>query len=225
MKNLNFPSTSPSARVSRFLPVLLVVGLATTLPALAQPDTGAGIKNNPPNVNIGGRGGNRGGNRPDRAAMQTRVLQRQLTSAGVTDATVQEAITTYVANRQAARKPLTDAAAALAQTLADANATPAQTASALATYKAALAAEKVRIVAAEAELDGQVDFSKNPKLEAALLMAGVIGDGQSYLDAPGNGRGNRGGGFGGFGGGGGFNGAGGGGRGGNRGGDAAPVAN
>lgn len=235
-----------SQRALRVMPALLTVGLLVAAPAFAQPETGGpAIKDNPPNAAVGG---GRGGNRPDRAAMQAQMLKRQLERAGITDAGVQEAVTTYVANRQAARKPFTDAAAALAQTVGNTNATPEQTATALANYKTALAAEKTRVATAESDLDGVINYSKDPKLEAALTMMGVIGDGQSYLDNGGRGGfgganrggfggangggfgGANGGGFGGGANGGGANGANanggrGRGRGGNRGGNNAPAAN
>ena len=196
MKNL----TALSARAPRLLPLLAIGLLTTALPTFAQPDAGApGMNDNPPNVDMGGRGGGRGGNRgpggpdggnrPDMAAMQAQRIEGALKGAGFTDAGTIEAITTYIANRQAARKPLYDAANALSAALSDEKTTEAQMATLWSDFNAALATEKTRTANAEAELDGQTGYSKDPKLAAALTLLGVTGDAMNYLDSGQNGRG------------------------------------
>ena len=203
MKNL-------TSRATRLFPILLAAGvLATLTPAFAQPGAGPGMNDNPPNANAGGRGGRgqngQNGNRAEmQAQMQTQMITRSLQRAGVTDAATIEAVTTYATNRTAARKPLYDAANALTQALADENSTDAQVTTLLDAFNAALDAEKTRTTAAEAELDKQIGYSKNPKLAAALTLLGMTGDASGYLN----------GGMGGRGGMGGFNGGGRGGRGG-----------
>lgn len=174
------------------------------------------MNDNPPNVDAGGRGGrggnrgqngqngqngNRGqngqngqnGNRGDRAQMQTQMITRSLQSAGITDEGTIEAVTTYVANRQAARKPLYDAANALSTALTDEKTTDAQMSQLWDTFQSALDAEKMRTEAAEAELDKQIGYTKNPKLEASLTLLGVTGDASGYLNADQGGRGGMGG--------------------------------
>ena len=214
------------ARTSRLLPALLAAGLLTALPALAQPGMD-GPDGRPPAMD-GGPGRNRGGNRPDRAAMQAQMMARQLQNAGFTDEALQTAVATYVTHRQAARKPLYDAANALSQALTDEATTDEQMTKLWNDFNAALDAEKARTTKAEAELDTQISFSKNPKLAAALTLLGVTGDAMNYLGGGrgGPGGGGPGGGRGGMGGmdggpGGGPDGMGGGGRGGmgGRGGD------
>ena len=189
-----------SERALRLIPALLTVGLlATATPTFAQPAGGPGTNDNPPDAN-GGPGGGRGGNRPDMAAMQAQRITQSLKSAGYTDAGLIEAVTTYMTNRQAARKPLYDAANALSQALSDENTTAAQMDTLWSAFSAALDAEKTRTAGAEADLDKQIGYSKDSKLEAALTLLGVTGDASGYLNSGQGGRGGRGGGQGGMGG-------------------------
>ena len=174
---------SSARRPRRLLPALLAVGLLTAAtPTFAQPGNG------------GNGGNNRGGNRPDRAAMQAQMLQRQLERAGYTDATIVEAVTTYMTNREAARQSLRSAANALSEALADENSTDAEITQLTDDLDVALATEKARTLSAEADLDKQINFSKEPKLKAVLMLSGVIGEGPAYLGPQGGGRGGRGGG-------------------------------
>ena len=191
-----------SERALRLIPTLLTVGLlATATPTFAQPGGGPGMNDNPPNANMGGGpGGGRGGNRGDMAAMQAQRITQSLKSAGYTDAGLIEAVTTYMTNRQAARKPLYDAANALSQALTDENTTPAQMDTLWSAFNAALDAEKTRTATAESELDKQIGYSKDSKLAAALTLLGVTGDASGYLNSGQGGRGGRGGGQGGPGG-------------------------
>ena len=191
-----------SERALRLIPALLTAGLlATATPTFAQPAGGPGMNDNPPNANMGGGpGGGRGGNRGDMAAMQAQRITQSLKSAGYTDAGLIEAVTTYMTNRQAARKPLYDAANALSQALTDENTTPAQMDTLWSAFNAALDAEKTRTATAESELDKQIGYSKDSKLAAALTLLGVTGDASGYLNSGQGGRGGRGGGQGGPGG-------------------------
>ena len=175
---------SPARRTLRLFPALLAVGLLTAAtPTFAQPGNGGNGGNN--------RGGN---NRPDRAAMQAQMLQRQLERAGYTDATIVEAVKTYMTDREAARQLLRSAANALSDALADENSTDAEITRLTDDLDAALATEKTRTLGAEADLDKQINFSKVPKLKAVLMLSGVIGEGAAYLGPQGGGRGGRGGG-------------------------------
>ena len=180
-----------SERALRLIPTLLTVGLlATATPTFAQPAGGPGMNDNPPNANMGG---GRGGNRGDMAAMQAQRITQSLKSAGYTDAGLIEAVTTYMTNRQAARKPLYDAANALSQALTDENTTPAQMDTLWSAFNAALDAEKTRTATAESELDKQIGYTKDSKLAAALTLLGVTGDASGYLNSGQGGRGGRGG--------------------------------
>ena len=185
-------------RASRPLSALLVAGLLLCVPALAQPGMGGpggGPGMGGPGMND--QGGGRG-NRGDRSAMQAQMIARSLQSAGYTDQALITAVTTYVTDRQTARKPLFDAANELSQALTDENTTDAQMDKLWSDFQAALAAEKTRTASAEAELDKQIGYSKDSALSAALTLLGVTGDATGYLNA---GQGGRGGGMGGPGGG------------------------
>ena len=204
---------SLARRAPRPLSALLVAGLLLCVPALAQPGGGPGMGG--PGMGgpgMGGpgmndQGGGRGGRGGDRSAMQAQMITRSLQSAGFTDQALITAVTTYVTDRQTARKPLFDAANALSAALTDENTTDAQMDALWSDFQAALATEKTRTATAESELDKRIGISKDSALAAALTLLGVTGDANGYLNA---GQGGRGGGRGGQGGPGGPDGMGGG---------------
>ncbi len=51
----------------------------------------------------------------------------------------------------------------------------------LADFRAGLEADRVRREASEKTLDDRISYTKNPRLEAALLLLGVIGDGPQLM--------------------------------------------
>ena len=212
---------------SRVLSVGALILLAGT--SFAQPRGGGN--------NGGGNGG--GGNRPNfrnmtpaqreafRAQMRENQIRQALTGAGYDDAATQDPIVKFAQDENTVATGLIPKIQAI-RTAFTANADDKTLSAALADYRAAVVDAKATRVTAIADLDKSVSFSTKPKLEALLVMLGLIGDengfvsnlaGQAQLPGAGGGRG--GGGFGGGGGGfggGGFGGPGGGGPGGGGGG-------
>jgi hypothetical protein len=195
--------------------------------------------------NGGGNGGGGGGNRPNfrnmtpeqmeqfRTQMRDRQIRGALTGAGFTDTATQDAVVNYATTQATVSTGLLPKIDALRNAFRD-NADDKTIADALAAFRTAVDEAQKNRDTAIAELDKSVSFSTKPKMEALLVMLGMIGDeapfvanlaGQAQLPgAGGGGRGGMGGmmgGMGGFGGGGG-NGRRGGGGGGNGGGGAAP---
>lgn len=197
--------------------------------------------------NNGGGGG--GGNRPNfanmtpaqreamRAQMRERQLRRSLAGGGVDDTQTQDAVIAYATQESTAANLILPKIEALRAAFTN-NADDKTVSSALADYRSAVKDAQTARTTAISELDKSISFSTKPKLEALLVMLGIIGDengfvsnlaGQAQLPGAGGGRGGgggagggRGGGFGGGGGMGGPGGGGGMGGGPGGGGDMAP---
>jgi hypothetical protein len=147
--------------------------------------------------------------------MRSQGTRNALQRAGVTDAATQDAILSYTEAQDKARQPLRDQSRKIADMLQDATATDAQVATELRSFRAAVAAEKLRSTRALADLSTKTGYRTKPRLEALLTMMGVLGDEAAYIGAmPGGMRGGPGGvgGPGGWGGPGGMGGQGAGGR-------------
>ena len=208
-------------------PTAIALTLALSGTVQAQPDAAPGMGGNPPNQQGGGgRGGRGGGNMTpeQRAQMMQQMKERRalglrqmMTQANITDGGTQTFVIDYVDAQTDAEQSLQDKARAVQDALRNPNSTDEQIATALADFRAAVAAEKARREAALKQLDEDVSYSKNPRMDALLTMGGLIGDEASYVGGMG-GRGGGPGGFGGMGGPGGRGGRGGqGGQGGQRG--------
>ena len=184
--------------------------------ALAQPNAdNAPIAPNPPNQTPGGRGGNRGGrggfgaNLTDAQRQQLETQNRQwrqsqqrqrLVLAGVTDAPTQNAIVTYLEEGETARQKLREKWNTLSTAVRDGATTDTQLAALLNDFRGALDEERARRETARTALELKLGLSKNPRLDAQLTTAGLLGDEAAFVEG-GNPRGGRGG-RGGFGGGG-----------------------
>ena len=174
----------------------------------------------------GGPGGGRG-NRPNFQDMtpeqqqqwmqqmqQQQQQQREqqirdtLANAGFTAPGIQGAVIDFANAQDARRQALRQQAQQVAQASQDANVKEADLAKLVSDFRAVVAKEKADTTAALQELEGDIEYSKNPRLDAILLTLGITGDEMS-LAGMGGGRGGRGG-FGGPGGPGGRGGQGGG---------------
>lgn len=154
--------------------------------AQAQPGQGGGGQ--------GGRpGGGRAGMTPQQMQqMREEMMKTQMTALGVPAAS-QTTILAYAAAREAAARPLRAQARTLQTNLANNISAEAATRQ-LTALRDAVKVEKVRRAVAETELNTAIEFTKNPQLEAYLMLAGLIGDEGAILAPPGgNGRGGRGG--------------------------------
>ena len=167
------------------------------------------------NANGGGNGGGQNLTPEQRQqAMEQRrdeSLHSNLTTAGFTDKTLQDAVVAYVDAYEKAKQPLRDQGAKVVAALRDKAATDAQLTTALADFRTAAATLLGQRKVAQADLDTKIGYTKTPRLEAYLTMIGVLGDEASLLgQIGGGGRGGAG-----RGGNGGFNGRGGNGAGNN----------
>jgi hypothetical protein len=164
--------------------------------AQAQPDLNNAPKGeNPPPRNRPNRPG-RGDNNENRRSPEDNV-RRMLAQAGVDDAATQTAVLDYIKTDMEARGPLREQGAKIFRALREGAVTDDQLLALVTDYRAAQQAEKARREQAEANLDAKINYSKNPRLEAMLLLSGLIGDGPMMFQGGGRGgpgeRGGRGG--------------------------------
>ncbi|RYX84922.1 hypothetical protein EON83_08265 [bacterium] len=136
-----------------------------------------------------------------RATMRANQLRQGLTGAGFTDTATQDAVVEFAKTQGTTATGILPKIEALRAAFRD-NADDKTVSDALAAYRTAVdEAEKTRATAI-ADLDKSISFSTKPKLEALLVMLGVIGDengfvsnlaGQAQLPGAGGGRGMMGG--------------------------------
>jgi hypothetical protein len=133
----------------------------------------------------GGRGGQGGQGMGGQNAASREERQRQLmTNAGITDQATQDAIVAFVAAQEVARRPLLEMARNLSLTLNNPNATAEQTTTGLAAFREASVADQTRYETALKELDTQIRYSTNPKVETFLTLIGVLGNEVAPLGGP-----------------------------------------
>jgi hypothetical protein len=143
--------------------------------AQAQPDLNNAPKgDNPPPRNRPNRG-DKGNNEKRRNPEEN--MRKLLTQAGVNDDATQNAIFNYIKDDINARGPLREQGKSLYKALQAGAVTDDQLLALVTDYRAAQQAEKARREHAQADLDAKINYSKNPRLEAILLLAGLIGDG------------------------------------------------
>jgi Ca2+-binding EF-hand superfamily protein len=153
--------------------------------ALAQPD----LNNTPKGENPPPRERPNRNNRENNLQGPEQNLRRLMTQAGIGEGATQDAILEYVRADLHARSSLREQGTKLIQALRAGAVTDDQMAALVADYRAAQQVEKSRREVAEAQLDAKISYSKNPRLEAMLLLAGVIGEGGGLMMPPGFGGG------------------------------------
>ena len=143
-----------------------------------------------------------GGNRPDFGNMSPEKMQQmrqqfmerrvrdELTRAGYGQKTIQDPVVKFVQSQMAERTRLREKSGKLRQAVAG-KASDAQIAKLLAELRAAAQAAKAHRDLAQKQLNAKIGYSKKPRLEAVLTLAGVIGDGQ-LMGGPGGFGGPRG---------------------------------
>jgi hypothetical protein len=173
---------------------VLAAQMACTSLAQAQPDPNDAPKAaNPPENGRQGRQGNRGGNPEEMKKRVEDGMRQMMNQAGVNDAPTQDIILAYVKADTEARGPLRQQSMKLFQAVRNGGVTDDQLLALITDYRASQEAEKVRRKSAEADLEAKVHFSKNPRLEAMLLLGGLIGEsgGGGPMFMGGGGGGNR----------------------------------
>lgn len=114
-----------------------------------------------------------------RAGIEMR-LRAMMSDFGIDETAKQDAIIGYLAEDEAGKNTLRDAARRLMNAVKR-NETPARTRDLVAVYKASLDADRERRGAAQGALDAKIGFSLSPRLEATLWLFGVLGEGQAGL--------------------------------------------
>lgn len=171
-------------------------GVLATQLAWAQPDPNDAPKaDNPPENNRQPRGGRGGGNPEEMRQRMEQQMRNMLTQVGVKETATQDTVLEYIRTDMETRQPLRQQAMKLFQALRNGGVTDDQLLALVTDYRAAQEADKVRREKAQAELDAKVHYSQNPRLEAVLMLAGVVGDGQGmmFMGGGGGGRGGQGG--------------------------------
>ena len=114
-------------------------------------------------------------------------MRRMMSRLGCDETRVQDAIIVYIAGETRARRPLRDQSRKLFQalrardTMPNEGATDSEIETLLIDFRAALEQDKARHQVGEAALDQQINFKGNARLEAMLLLFGVIGDGPTFF--------------------------------------------
>lgn len=103
-------------------------------------------------------------------------MRAAMTNLGFSDPALQSALMTYIAQEEEARRPLREQSRKVYQALRS-NVPDAQVLILMSDWRSALEADKARHLQAQAALDAQIGYSKSPRLEAMLLLMGVVGDG------------------------------------------------
>jgi hypothetical protein len=130
---------------------------------------------------VGGKGS---GDKTGRAIMQEQNLRRMMASFGVTELDIQNAIIVYVQDEVQRRQPLREQGRRLYKALKDETISTAEMTGLLTDFRAVVEADKARRTAAEAALNTQTGYTTNPRLEAMLLLFGVIGDAPTVMTVP-----------------------------------------
>ena len=160
----------------------LVLGVALlfsplALVAQAQPDLNELPKGDNPAPHV----------RPNRAEQQLKLadqaVRSMLVQGGVNDVATQDAVLSYMKEDTQARRPMRELGAKLFQAMRAEGVTDEQMLALVADYRAAQQAEEGRREEAQEALDAKIHYSENPRLEAILLLAGLIGDGDPFMKA------------------------------------------
>jgi len=164
-----------------FTSLLLLCGVA-----LAQPDlTNAPKGENPPNRNAAAKAAARAGKKAlpgadlkernaKRIELRLQRVPKMLTTLGVTEAATQDAVAAHFQAVLKAREPLQEAQLKLRRVLVSKIASDAQIKAALDAQRAARKDYETAFQKALDDLDKKVSYTKNTRLEAALLAIGAL---------------------------------------------------
>lgn len=160
---------------------------ATFSPLLqAQPDLKEKKASQGENVNEQGRynRSKRDSNWGEKRRKSEEGIRRMLAQAGVGDTDLQDAVLEYVQEDLEARRPLRELGGKLFRALREGDLAEEQLSALVSDYRIAQIEEKKRQERAEKLLDEKIGFSKNPRLEAMLLLSGLIGENSGAMMPP-----------------------------------------
>lgn len=118
------------------------------------------------------------------AQMLEQSVRQQLQASGFTDKALQDAVIDFMQAQEKARGPLRDKAREVGAAIRNNATTDTQMATLTNAFRIAIEDEKTRSEAALKTLDAKIGYAKKPRLEALLMMLGLIGDETSYLTSP-----------------------------------------
>ncbi len=151
--------------------------------AQAQPDLNNAPKgDNPPPANRARRGGGQ-----DNRRNPEENVRQIMAQAGVNDEATQTAILDYIKADMQARAPLREQGKSLYNAVQAGAVTNDQLLALVTDYRSAQQSETARRKEAQADLDAKINYTKNPRLEAILLLTGLIGDGPMMFQGGGRG--------------------------------------
>ena len=105
-----------------------------------------------------------------------------MSAVGIDDPGVQNSLLEFFKQDELGKRKVRQTANRLAYALRN-NANPDLINQMMKEYKDCLDSDKSRREQAQKSLDGQIGYSGNPRLEAILLLMGVLGDGSSFVPA------------------------------------------
>jgi hypothetical protein len=157
----------------------LCAGVLLAQTAWAQPDPNDAPKaDNPPEANRPRF--NRNNGEQMRQQMEER-MRAMLGQVGVNEKETQDSVLEFIKNDMEARRPLREQGMKLFQALRNGGVNDDQMLALVTDYRAAQEAETARREQAMKDFDAKVHYTKNPRLEAVLLLAGVIGEGGNAM--------------------------------------------
>lgn len=111
-----------------------------------------------------------------RAERTETALRAALTRSGAADAATQNAVLDYAKSEMAARADSAKAKAKVMQALRTGAVTDSQFGVLLDEMRSAAEQEKTRRARSAAALDAKIGYTKKPRLEAVLVLTGLVGD-------------------------------------------------
>lgn len=109
------------------------------------------------------------------------LVRGVMTQAGFSDLSMQGYIAAHMANEDQARGPLRKKGEQLFLALKSVRVTSVQIDELLREFQKALDDDKQRRLQCEANLDAKIGYSKNARLQAVLVLFGIIGDGALFV--------------------------------------------
>jgi hypothetical protein len=111
-------------------------------------------------------------------------MRAMMTDNGITDTATQDAVLAYLANELQARGPLRRMGVKLQRALGNPDISDDQIKGLIADYQNAQDLENQRRTKAQSDLDAQIHYSQNPRLQGLLMLMGVLGDGPPLMQGP-----------------------------------------
>ena len=172
-----YSESNKKMKASALLLVTLLAVLTAAVPVSAQLNANNGADDEEPPQTTSRPATSKG----QQVQQRELRLRKLMTSFGVAETVIQDAVIIYIEEEARAQRPLRSQGRKLLSALrakaVDGNAiTDAQMRELVAGFRAAMEANVERTVEAEISLDKKIGYTKNPRLEAMLILLGIIGN-------------------------------------------------